>query len=198
MEKPAETTYPVAAIIRQRWSPRAFGERAITGEQLGSLLEAARWAPSCFNDQPWRFIVAPRDDEAEFGRMLGCLTEKNQRWARNAALLLLVCHAKTFQQGGRPNRWAAHDTGLAAMSLALQAESMGLRVHFMAGIDRSAIRETYGVPEDHEPLTAIAVGWPGDPGSLAEEFREAELGPRSRRALAESVFTGGWGRPAGL
>lgn len=196
MEKPADTRYPVIEPIRRRWSPRAFSDRRVDPELLGSLLEAARWAPSSFNEQPWRFIVARREDPDGFRRLLGCLVEGNREWARSAPVLMLNVAKMKFSATGEPNRHAYHDVGLAVENLVIQAMSMELFCHQMAGIRPDVARERYRIPDDHEPVSAIALGYPGDPEDLPEGRRESEREPRSRRPLEEFVFEGSWGEPA--
>jgi nitroreductase len=189
--KQAVTHYPVDPLIRDRWSPRAFADRSVDRETIGSLLEAARWAASCFNDQPWSFIVAPREDEAAFAKALSCLVPGNQAWAQHAPLLLLSLARSTFGHNGTPNRHAWHDVGAATAQMALQATSLGLYIHPMAGIDVERIRSEYQLPENVDPVAAIAVGWLGDPATLPEKLEKSERGARSRKSLEEVVF-GGW------
>jgi len=137
----APVDYPVDDLVRRRFSPRAFSERAVPPQTLRSLLEAARWSPSCFNEQPWSFLVATHAEPAEFARMLSCLMEKNQLWAKHAPVLMLSVASKTFGHNGKPNRHAAHDVGTAAAWLTVQATAMGLFVHQMAGIDPEKARQ---------------------------------------------------------
>jgi nitroreductase len=193
MDKPANADHPIHDIIRERWSPRAFGKQSIRHESLLSIFEAARWAPSANNDQPWYFLISSKDDEAEFGRMLECLVEGNRVWAKTAALLAIAVTRKTYKHNGKPYRHAEYDTGQAVMALALQATALGLRVHQMAGFDAEKAREAYDIPEGYEPMTAIAVGYPGDPSGLPEKLRQAEKAKRDRRILSETLFTGRWG-----
>jgi len=197
MEKIAETAYPVHELIAKRWSPRAFEPKPVPAEALRSVLEAARWAASSFNEQPWRFIVARREDSGEFARMLGCLMEGNRSWAKNAGVLILTVAKETFTRNDRPNRSALHDVGLAAGNLSLQATDLGLRVHQMAGIEVGKIRKTYDVPEGYQPMTGIAIGYPGDFEQLPEPLRAREIAPRQRKPQTELVFSGAWNHPAG-
>jgi nitroreductase len=196
VEKRANTNYPVNEMIARRWSPRAFGDQPVAPEQVRSLLEAARWAASSFNEQPWRFIVARKEDGEAFDRMVGCLMEGNRSWARGAAVLILTVVRTTFTHNDRPNRTAVHDLGLAVGNLTMQAMELGLWLHQMAGIETDTIRETYGVPDGYEPVTAIAIGHPGDPDSLPDKLCEMEKAPRSRKSQDEFVFDGTWGQPA--
>lgn len=194
MDKPAPVDHPVHDLIRGRWSPRAFDpERPVTEDQLRSLLEAARWAPSCYNDQPWRFVVARREDSEDFARMMGCLASGNQVWARHAAVLLLAVAASDFRHNGKPNRWAHYDTGQAVAVLTVQASALGLRVHQMGGFSQDKAARELGVPADHTAMAAIAVGHPGAPEALPEDVRASELSPRKREPLAGLVFEGRWG-----
>jgi nitroreductase len=194
MDKPARADHPIHEIISDRWSPRAFGEESISRPTLLSLFEAARWAPSAYNDQPWYFMIAMREDREEFERMLGCLVEANQAWAHGAALLAIAVARMSYSHNGKPYRHAHYDTGQAVMSMALQATALGIRVHQMAGFDPEQARETYGIPEGHEALTAIAMGYPGDADRLPDELRQSELAERTRRPLTETLFKGAWGR----
>ncbi len=197
LEKPARNDYPINDLLVRRWSPRAFSEAAVPREMVCSLLEAARWAPSCFNEQPWSFIVATREDPEAFEKLLGCLRETNQAWARRVPVLMVAVAKAAFDHNGKPNRHAGHDVGLAVENLMLQAVSMGLFAHAMAGFDASKVRELYGVPEGQDPLVALAVGFPGDPEDLPEELRERELAPRERKPLERFVFGPSWGDPWG-
>lgn len=197
MEKPTNNEHPIHDLLRRRWSPRAFAPRPIPHESIRSLLEAARWAPSSFNAQPWHLLIATRDDERAFQRMVECLVEGNQVWARHAPLLMLTAARLAFDDG-KPNRHALHDVGQAAAHLTFQAMALGLFVHQMAGIQADKIRETYAVPEGYEPVTAIAVGYPGDPDGLPDRLREREGAERVRRAPDEFAFSGAWGRTAAI
>jgi nitroreductase len=197
LEKPAETQYPVHELIRKRWSPRAFADRPVETEKLLSLFEAARWAPSSYNQQPWRFIVATKDNPEEYQRLLGTLVEFNQGWAKSAPVLVLAI-AKLHFDDGKNNRHAFHDVGLAIENLSLQATALGLVVHQAAGFDGSKARQEYQIPEEYDPATALVIGYPGDPQTLSEGLRDRELAPRTRKKLNELVFTGQWGQTSAL
>lgn len=196
MDKPAPAAHPIHELISSRWSPRAFADRPVEGEKLLSLFEAARWAPSSFNGQPWHFLLATRDAPAEFERMLGCLVEFNQTWARAAPVLVIAVARLRFEHNNQANGHALHDVGLALSNLALQATSMGLCVHMMAGFDAPMTREVYKVPVDFEPITAAAIGYPGDPGALPPDLKKRELSPRQRKPVESFVFAGEFGRAA--
>lgn len=193
MDKPAETAFPVHELIARRWSPRAFAPDPVTPEQLGSLLEAARWAPSAFNEQPWDLVFALREDGEAHARLAGCLVEANRAWAANAPLLMVTIAKLAFARNGKPNRHALHDVGLAAMSLVLQAEALGLAAHQMAGFDADAARRELAIPDGHEPVAFLAIGRRGDPNALPPELAEREAAPRVRRPLAELAHAGRFG-----
>ena len=188
MEKPADTAHPIEELLRRRWSPRAFSERLIEPDKLLSLFEAVRWSASCYNEQPWHFIVASRDKPAEFARLLGCLVEGNQAWASHAPVLMVSVARLTFAQNGKPNRHAVHDVGQATAQMMIQAVALGLFAHAMAGFYPDKVRELYAVPEGYEPVAAIAVGYPGDAAALPESLRQRELAPRVRKEAGTFVF----------
>lgn len=199
MEKIAHTDVPVHDLIARRWSPRAIDpQRPVPRDHVISLLEAARWAPSCFGDEPWHFIVCDRDtDRPAWDSALACLTEKNQSWAQRAPLLILTVAAADFRATGKPNRWGQYDTGAASENLCLQATALGLAVHQMGGFDADRVHTAFGVPEAFSPMSVIAVGFPGDPATLSDELRERELAERQRRPLAELCFAARWGQGIG-
>jgi nitroreductase len=197
IEKPAENQYPIHELIRERWSPRAFAAQMVEPEKLHSLFEAARWAASCFNEQPWNFIVATKENPAEFERVLGCLVEANALWAQHAPVLMLSVARLNFERNGKPNRHAFHDVGQAVAGLTLQATALRLVVHQMAGFSPAKAREEFAIPDDYEAVAAIALGYQGDPESLPDDVRQKELAPRTRRASESFVFTGKWGQTEG-
>ena len=198
MEKLADTTYPIEPLLTRRWSPRAFADRPVEPEKLLRLWEAARWAASCSNQQPWYFIVATREDAAEYARLLSCLRENNQQWASHAPVLMVSVAKLAFDMNSQPNRYAFHDVGLAVANLIVQATALGLFVHQMAGFYPDKVRELYGVPDGFEPVAGIVLGYPGDPAILSEELQQRELAPRARNPLATFVFQGTWGQTAPL
>ena len=193
LKRPAETSTAIHDLIAHRWSPRAFESKPVEPEKLRSLLEAARWAPSSYNAQPWYFIVGTKDNPENYKRVLESLIEFNQGWAKNAPVLALSV-AKLKFDDGKPNRHAFHDVGQAAANLSLQAEALGLSVHQMAGIDPEKARKLFNIPADYEAVAGIAIGYPGDPASLPDGLRERELAPRQRKPLDSFVFTGQWGK----
>lgn len=192
--KPAETGTPIHDVLRHRWSPRAFDQRPVEPEKLRSLFEAARWAASSFNAQPWYYIVATRDDPENYNRVLDSFVEFNQGWAKGAPVLAISVAALKFPHNGQPNRHAFHDVGQASANLALQATSLGLQIHQMAGIMPEKARELFSIPEGYEAVAGIALGYPGDPASLPQELSQRELAPRERKPLASFVFSREWGK----
>jgi nitroreductase len=193
LQKPAETSAPVHNLIRDRWSPRAFDSRPVEPEKLRSLFEAARWAASSYNAQPWYFIVATKDDSDSYKKILECFVEFNQGWAKSAPVIALSVARMKFEHNGAPNNHAFHDVGQAAANLALQATALGLQVHQMAGILPEKAREIFGIPEGYEAVAGLAIGYPGNPTRLPDQLREQEHAPRSRKPLDSFVFTGKWG-----
>ena len=197
MEKPADTQYPIHDLLRQRWSPRAFDERLIEPEKLRSLFEAARWAPSSNNGQPWRFLVAVKENKAEYDRLFNCLVEGNQQWASRAPVLLLSVAQLQFEDGSM-NRHALHDTGMATENLVIQATALGLVAHLMAGFRIDQARTDCQIPEGYEPVAMIAIGYPGDPAQLSDRLRTREVQPRVRKSVTEFVYSARWGQPSFL
>jgi nitroreductase len=199
MEKRAKTEHPIEDVIARRWSPRAFEERRVEPEKLKSLLEAARWAPSSNNEQPWRFIVASKADApTEHERLVACLVEGNRKWAFRAPILMLSVASLNFEDDGKPNRHAYHDTGMAVANLLLQATALGLQVHQMAGFDVQKARETCLIPTGFDPVAMIVLGYPGDPAILPDYLREREMKPRERQPISDFVFSMKWGQTSPL
>ena len=197
MERLVDARHPIHDLLRSRWSPRAFDpNRPVEPDKLRSLMEAARWAPSSNNEQPWSFIIATRDDPEQFGRVLACLVEKNQSWAKYARVLMITVTATVWSRNGKPNRHAFHDLGQAVADLTVQATASGLYVHQMAGFSPDAARQTFDIPATHQAVTAVAVGYPGDPSQLPDDLRQRELTPTTRKPISEFAFEGKWGRPA--
>jgi len=191
MSKSAQVAFPVHELIAERWSPRAFSERTLDPQTIGSLLEAARWAPSCFNEQPWRFLVASKDDSAGFARMAAALMDGNA-WAKAAPLLILSVARTNFERNDVPNKHAWHDVGLAVENLVLQAQALGLATHQMAGFDATSARDALRIPDGYEPVAMIAVGYPGDANALPAPLAEREGAARQRRPLETIAFGAGW------
>lgn len=197
MKKPAITQVSIDPVIADRWSGRAYdAAKPVSREQTLALLEAARWAPSCYGDQPWRFMVWDKHaDAASWQRAFDCLVPGNQGWVQNAPLLFLITADTLFNHNGKPNRWGQYDTGAAAENLCLQASAMGLMAHQMGGFDVDKTRATFGIPEQYTLMAMLSVGYPADIGTLSGETLERETAPRSRRPLGELFFEGAWGKP---
>lgn len=194
MEKPAPTQYPIHSLLKRRWSPHAFHARPVEPSVLRTLFEAARWAPSSNNEQPWRFIVATKDNPEEFDRMLQCLVEGNRVWAKTAPVLIITVASMTFARNGKPNHHAFHDVGQAMADLTVQATDEGLFVHQMAGFDAEKARQTYDIPAGFEPVAAAALGYPGDIDALPPNLKERTLGARARHPQEQFVFKGKFGQ----
>lgn len=193
MQKPAPTEFPVHDLIRNRWSPRAFADKSVPPEVLRSLFEAARWAPSSNNEQPWAYIVATREDRENFEKMLSVLVEFNANWAKHTPVLAIAIVELAFAKNNAPNRVAQYDVGAATALLSVEATSRGLAVHQMAGLDPDKARQVFEIPAGWDALAAIAIGYPGDPESLPQPLRDRELAPRVRKPLSKFVMTGRWG-----
>jgi nitroreductase len=192
--KDAATDHPIHELLRVRWSPRAFVEKSLTEAELTTLLEAARWSPSCINEQPWIFLVARRDERERFAQMLDCLAESNQVWARRAGALMIAAAKRNYTRDGKENPVHLYDLGQAVAHMTVQATAMGLHVHQMRGFNLEKATETYAVPDTHELGSAIAIGHVAPPSSLPDGLRERELQPRQRKALSDFVYAGRWGQ----
>jgi len=200
MQKPAITQVRINETVANRWSGRAYdASKRVSHVQIIALLEAARWAPSCFGDQPWRFIVWDKHaDEQAWQQAFDCLAPSNQAWVKDAPVLLLVCADTLFNHNLQPNRWAQYDTGAAAENLCLQASSMGLMAHQMGGFNPDMARGTFAIPAQYIPMAMVSVGYQADIASLEGEVLSREAAPRTRRSLNELFFAGGWGKPIAL
>ena len=194
----ASTEYPIHELLATRWSPYAFQDRPVPKADLLSVFEAARWAASSFNEQPWSYIIATKDQPEQYQRVLSCLVDFNQAWAKAAPVLALGIASLRFARNGEINRAAVHDLGLAAGNLLVEATVRGLVVHQMLGIHPDKARETFDIPEGFEAWTAIAIGYRGDPTELPDALRQREQMPRQRKPLSQFVFSGKWGMPSPL
>lgn len=192
--KKIDTKATIHDLIASRWSGRAYDpDRMISREQIISLLEAARWAPSCYGDQPWRYIIFDKvTNLSAWEKALSCLGEGNRDWAKNAPLLMLACSDSILSQNGKPNRWGGYDTGAASLNLSLQATAMGLMVHQMGGYDADKSRELFNIPEQYTPMAMISVGYQLPEHKMAEEIKEREYNPRNRNPLEQNFFEGLW------
>ena len=198
-EKPAISDHDIHPLIARRWSGRAFdANRPVLREHLLQVLEAARWAPSCFNDQPWRFLVWDRHHDAvAWQRAFMCLGEYNRTWAEPAPVLLAVCADTLLTTSGQPNRWGGYDAGAASMALCVQATVLGLMVHQMGGFDAAKLAAEFAVPERYTPMAMIALGYQVSREQVPASLHEKEFAARSRRPLGASFFDGAWERPLG-
>jgi nitroreductase len=194
--KQAPAAEGVADVIYARWSPRAFADKNVSTEDLRKIFDAARWAASSYNEQPWRFFVGRRGD-ATYQKIFDSLVEFNQQWAKSAPVLVLSVASKKFAHNGTPNYHALHDTGAATALLSLAATSLGLHTHSMAGFDHDKARKAFHVPEDYDMGAVTALGYLGDPESLPEQLKKNELSPRQRKELSQFVFAE-WEKPAAL
>ncbi len=193
--KYAETAAGVAELLRIRWSPRSFTSQSVSRQTLEEILDAARWAASSGNEQPWRFVVAKKEDEQAFQSLFGVLVPANQLWAKNAAVLILAATQTHFAQNGNINYYALHDVGAATAYLMLQAAASGLQAHAMAGFDQAKAREVTAVPAEFQIGAMIALGYPGSPDDLpSEPLQQRERAKRQRKPLSELVFSGLWGQ----
>ncbi len=195
MHKPAITQVAIDATIANRWSGRAYDvAKPVTHEQVIALLEAARWAPSCFGDEPWRFIVWNKATNPQaWQQAFDCLVPGNQSWVANAPLLVLVCADTLFGHNLQPNRFAQYDTGAAAENLCLQASSMGLMAHQMGGFDANLAREKFNIPAQYTVMAMVSVGSPADIATLSGDALARETAPRSRKPLSALFFDATWG-----
>jgi nitroreductase len=183
-----EADHPIESIFLRRWSPRAMSGEPITDEELMRLLEAARWAPSTYNEQEWRYLYARRETP-QWETHFNILVEANQVWCRNAAVLLVILSKKTFTRNGKPNPVHTFDAGLSCMNLLLQTTAMNLVAHGMAGFDRDKARRDLKVPDDYDVEAMVAIGRHGDPDQLPESLRKIEM-PSGRKKIAEFAREG--------
>ena len=199
LEKNAVTAAPIHELLARRWSPRAYDKsKAVSRAQILSLIEAARWAPSCNGDEPWRYLVWNRaDDETGWQRAFDLLSDGNKKWCANVPVLMLSNAGSVFGHNGKPNRHTQHDTGMASLNLSLQAVALGLIAHQMGGFDSAKAREVFAIPSEFTPMAMIAVGYQADPGVLPEDVKAKELTPRKRKPVGDCFFAGGWGKPYG-
>lgn len=190
--KPAPVEHEIHDLIKKRWSPFAFSSKKIEQEKIMSLFEAMRWAPSCFNGQPWRVIYATQDDKEAFEKISSLLNEGNA-YAKKAYLLMVICSVKDFEYNGKPNKHHQYDTGAAIENLFLQAVSMGLIGHEMAGYDEEKSYEALGIPKDKvKSMAMMAVGYPGDEDMLDDKLKTRQQSGRERKTIEEIAFKGVW------
>jgi nitroreductase len=195
--KKIETKATIHELIASRWSGRAYdSSKPVEQEQLLSLLEAARCAPSCYGDQPWRFIVFDRLTNMQaWEKAELCLGEGNREWAKHAPLLILACANSVMSKNGNPNRWGQYDTGAATISLCLQAAALGLMVHQMGGFDAEMASKTFEIPEQFTPMAMMTVGYQLAEDEIPDDMKDREYNERVRNPLADNFFDGTWGKP---
>jgi len=177
--------FQIHELIETRWSPRQFSSKPIGNAELGSILSAAQRAPSCFNEQPWSFIVGAKG-EGSYDMIFDALAEGNKTWANTAPILLVSVAKMNFDHNGKPNRHAWHDVGLAVENAIVQARALGFQAHQMAGFDPAKVTESFGIPSDWQPVAVIAMGRDDTPAE------DKSLKPR--KALSDFVFSGRWGQ----
>lgn len=180
MQKSNQFEFPVAEIIEQRRSSRAYSSQPIESEKIYSLFEAARWAPSSMNEQPWAYLYATKDQPELWNKLVDTLNDSNRAWAKEAPLLILSMARKTHIRNGAMNVSARYDVGAANAFLSMQATQFGLNVHQMGGFDRQKTIESLNIPETHEPIVIMAIGYLGDAENLSENLKQREVAPRER------------------
>ncbi len=183
-------------LLKNRYSPRAFSSKAIEEEKVKSLFDAAKWAPSSMNEQPWRFIIARKDDVIKHSQLVNILKEQNQTWAKNAPLLVLVVAKLTHELNGRENHYALYDSASAAAHLTFQAAHLGLYIRQMGGFDKAKAKEVYQIPDGYEPVTVLAIGYKGNLEEFPEDIQKFEKSVRIRKELDEILFEGKFGEPS--
>lgn len=197
--KQAAVDHPIQPTLEHRWSPYIFGRQPVSADVLRSLFEAARWAASSYNEQPWRYIVARREDEPQrFQRIVDCLVVGNRPWAHRVPVLVIGIVATSFERNGKANKAAAHDLGAASAQLTVEATARGLCVHQMIGIDPETTKAVFDLPPGYEVYTALAIGYPADVDStlsMDPKIAEKDTRPRSRKPLSQFVF-GDWEKSA--
>ena len=196
MLKPAITQVPINESIANRWSGRAYdASKQVSHEQIIALLEAARWAPSCFGDEPWRFIVWDKNtDKNAWQQAFECLVPGNQGWVKDSPVLMLVCADSLFNHNQTPNRWGQYDTGAAAENLCLQASHMGLMAHQMGGFNADKAREQFAIPAQYMPMAMLCVGYAADIATVTGEALTREMAERKRQPLGALFFADSWGK----
>ena len=197
MNKSAQNQYPINALSKGRWSPRAFSNQPVEPGQLKSILEAARWSASAGNEQPWYFMVGIHPDET-WMKLFDTLMEGNKTWVGSVPVLLLSIRKKTRGEKNEENGYSSYDTGQSVAHLSIEAMNHGLYVHQMAGFFPEKAVLHFQIPQDYQPLTVIAIGYPGDPESLTGDLKKYELAIRSRKSFDEFVFSGAFGKKSGL
>ena len=198
-ENRAPSDVPILDVLADRWSPRSFSDKPVEKEKILKMLEAARWAPSCFNEQPWSFVISDKNEDPDgYKRLFNCLLEGNQAWAGTAPILMLSVAKLFFEYNNKPNRFGYHDVGMAVGNLLAQGTSMNLYVHQMAGYQKDAARSVFGIPDGYDPVAMFAVGYLGEADQLPEGVTEREDEPRKRYPVEEFTYGGIWDAPFSL
>jgi len=197
-KKSTFTNHPIHELLAERWSPYAFQDRLVSEADLCSLFEAARWSASSYNEQPWSYLVATKDNPDQFQQLLSCLVEGNQIWAKDAPVLALGIVSLKFTLNHQDNRAAVHDLGSASSNLAVEATARGMCVHQMIGILPDKARDLFDIPAGFEAWTGMAIGYQGDPMTLSEGLKERDLMPRQRKPIEQFVFSEKWGNTSPL
>ncbi len=187
MKKQVNTKISIHPLIKNRWSPRAFDNKAVEEEKIINIIESARWAPSAYNEQPWRFIIGKSGDE-NYLKIFDSLVEWNQKWVKNVPLLILNITKKKFSHNNKINATALYDLGQSVAFMVLEAENQGLACHQMSGFDHEKIIVTFEIPEDFEPVSITAIGYQGDISTLPEDFISLEKADRKRKPARELLF----------
>lgn len=190
--KTARTEYEILNLLKQRWSPRSFSDKKVEKEKLQKIFEAARWSASCFNEQPWRFIVGIKGDGENYEKLFSCFNENNQLWVKTAPVIFFICSKNNFSYSDKPNPYADYDAGQAAAHLSIQAMSENIYVHQMAGIHKDKIIELFEIPDTYHPVAGFALGYLGDPEVLPDQLKEKELADRTRNPLNRIVYSDKW------
>ena len=195
--KKIDTKATIHELIAARWSGRAYNsDKPVTQQQISSLIEAARWAPSCYGDQPWRFIIFDKTTNlSAWEKALACLAEGNQSWAKQAPLLLLGCADTLMSKNAKPNRWGQYDTGAAAENICLQASALGLMAHQMGGFDVELARQTFAVPDQFSLMSMMAIGYQLAEDEIPDDIKDREYNARMRNSIEDNFFDGTWDQP---
>jgi len=187
-KKQADTTYPIHEILQKRWSPRAFSDKSVDPQLVKQLFEAARWAPSAYNEQPWSFIFARKEDAETFNKLSQVMIEFNQGWAKSAPVLALGLAKMTYDLDGRTNKYAEYDLGQSVAHLTFEATRHDLYVHQMAGFEPEKAEKLFDIPDNYKPKVMFAIGYKGNANSLEGKLKKQETAPRSRKPLDEIIL----------
>lgn len=196
--KTARTEIDIMQLLKNRWSPRAYKDKPIDREKLIRMFEAARWSASCFNEQPWRFIIGERGKDDSFEKLFSTLKEGNKVWCKNVPLLFLIAGKKTFTHNDKHNAHAIYDCGQAAAYITIQALEDNIYVHQMAGFEAEEAIDLFSIPDDFTPITVCAAGYLGDADTLPENLEKNEKAPRSRLGLSHLFFGSKWDQLTGI